>query len=459
MKLNRFGAMTAVLAGFAFAGCSSAPDSQPAGKGSSSVKFNLRTAEGIVITSVNYDLNSSTGQDVIDGAIPVPDDGSVVNGTIASLLPGSYSLDLSATATYNSQSIACEADAVSFTLEPSQNLVLPTSIALTCTYTTSSADTSGTVSFTADVVANEIVEVERIVETFAVAPISVTGVGDPVAGTCTFPPIGIKIANTNPAISYSWSATPDGTFALNATNTEGTYSSVVPSGGTKELTVTATLGGATASRTVSVVFNPGSCVNTCGDGEVQEENGEQCDDNTSHCVACQIVPTCNDGFLDPPEVCDVPGAEVPGGICAEDCLSIIPDDGGPTELWPACLACIQTNPETAGPQQEACDPVAFPGCIEVEECSVNSGCFAGVPTSCYCGIGVSIDDCVLPNFVPTGPCESVIRAGSTGSTTNLEIAENYYLLGTPTGHANLLLTLAFDQLDPQTCYNACTGTP
>ena len=93
MKLSYLSALTATLAAVAFVGCSSDQAAQKESEGTSSIDFNLTTAQGVVITSVNYDLNlSPEGTDVAAGAIPVPDPDSVISLGIESLAADTYSL-------------------------------------------------------------------------------------------------------------------------------------------------------------------------------------------------------------------------------------------------------------------------------------------------------------------------------------------------------------------------------
>ena len=61
-----------------------------------------------------------------------------------------------------------------------------------------------------------------------------------------YPPIALAIENRDPAISYTWSASPDGSFALNATNTNGTYT--CQTSGEKALTLAATRGSVSGSK-------------------------------------------------------------------------------------------------------------------------------------------------------------------------------------------------------------------
>ncbi|WP_052375862.1 DVUA0089 family protein [Chondromyces apiculatus] len=54
----------------------------------------------------------------------------------------------------------------------------------------------------------------------------------------------------------------------------------------------------------------------CGDGVV--EGGEQCDGTPGCDESCRRIPTCGDGFIDPPETCD-DGNTTPGDGCDASC--------------------------------------------------------------------------------------------------------------------------------------------
>ncbi|HEY8944235.1 MAG TPA: hypothetical protein VIM73_08230, partial [Polyangiaceae bacterium] len=314
MKLHRFGAMTAMLAGFAFVGCSSDQGSEPGSK-DASLSFNLVTTEGVEILTVSYDLNTQATPpaDVVAGEIPVPNPDSEVTLGIQSLAAGSYSLSFAATGMYNGASVPCVSDPVLFSLASGQNLTLPT-ITLTCTVNGGVVDNTASVAANVQVVVEQIA-VNNIVETFTYAPREVNGRS--VGGACTYPPIALRVANTNPSISYAWSlgTGTDGSFTGTAVN--GTYQCA--SGGTKTLTLTATQGSTTFAKSIQVVCDAAACGITCGDGVVQ--GSEQCDivPAVPRCQSCQIVPTCGDNVVDAPEQCDAPS--LPTATCSINCTT------------------------------------------------------------------------------------------------------------------------------------------
>jgi hypothetical protein len=211
MKLQRFGALTAVLAGVAFMGCSSDQTGEIPTGGNSNIDFALTTVEGVVITSVNYDLNTQSGADVVDGAIPVPEADSTISLGIEGLAAGAYALAFSATGIIDGESVPCTSAPTLFSLASDQDLTLPT-ITLTCTITEGVDSEDSSVNANVEV-AVETIQVGTSVETFTYGPRSVRGRQNP-AGECVFPPIALEVVNSNPAITYGWEADPTGTFAL-----------------------------------------------------------------------------------------------------------------------------------------------------------------------------------------------------------------------------------------------------
>lgn len=484
MKLIRFGAV-ALLAGTAFIGCSSDKSGGPSER-SSSVAFDLTTSQGVVITTVNYDLNTSGGADVANGSIPVPNPDSTISLGIESLpAPASYTLAFAATGMYQGQQVPCVSAPQTFNLAASQDLTLP-SINLVCTIQAQQPDTTGSVNADVNVVVETIQVGGNIVEVFSYGPRSVAGVL--VNDVCTFPSVQLNVFNNNPAVTYGWTAAPDGNLSLNATSTSGTYTCTT--GGTKTLTLTATMGTTVQSKSVTVNCTP--CTDDpCGNGTV--EGNEQCDEATPRCTACVITPVCGDGVVDGPngdcsgpttsaacvEQCDHGGT--PGPTCDMNC--VIPaqpsctdgiqnqgetgiDCGGPCPACPVlptctdgiqnqdetgidcggvcppcgpgpCRTCISTNPATADFQAGYCDPSAL--CLATQDCVLEAGCFLPVPALCYCGATADVDACAQATFVPFGPCVASIVAGSGNPANNQEVLDRLFDSTFPTGVGMLVL--------------------
>lgn len=511
MKFNKFGVFTAMIVGAAFLGCSADQASEPGGSETgASVGFKLTTSQGVVITSVNYDLNTSPGgANVADDSIPVPNPDSTISVGINSLQPGSYSLAFSATGLYNGQSVPCVSTPTTFSLTAGQNLTLPTQT-LTCTVEVPNTDNTGSVGVNVDVAVEQISVNGNNVEVFSYGPRSVTGRTN-AANACVYPPVNLKVFNNDTTITYTWAATPDGALALNALNTQGTYTCA--SAGSKTLTVTATKDGRSNSKTVTV-----ECINgcggptgpVCGDGDV--EGTEQCDEATARCVNCQIVPTCGDNVVDAPEECDA--VSLPTATCDINCQEIPPvtcgdgtvngteqcDNGAansdtapnacrtnctnpscgdavvdtgeqcdavslptatcsatcqtiqPATRFTVCETCISGDPDTSTLQSDFCT-TPFPGgqCRALEECIINSGCAASVPAQCYCGPDTSAN-CEADSFVPVGPCAALIRA-ATGNGTNAETLTRAVQFDNAAGAAFLVIS----EINQATnaCQSAC----
>jgi len=501
MTLNRLGVFAALVAGTAFVGCSSDKVAGP-GEESGSVSFDLTTSQGVVITTVSYDLNTQGGADVASGAIPVPNPDSSISLGIDSLpAPGSYTLAFSAVGMFQGQQVPCVGAPTPFSLAPSQVLTLPT-INLVCTIESSAPDTTGGVRADVNVVVEQINVNNNIVEVFSYGPRSVRGVQQ--GAECVYPPIQLNVFNNNTAISYSWAAAPDGALALNAANTSGTYTCA--SGGSKTLTVTATMGTTTASKNVTVTCDASGCGTTivCGNGIV--EGTEECDANTPRCTNCVITPVCGDGVVDGPngdcsgtdiskptcnEACDTSG---PSATCNGNCQIPAPvetctdgiqnqgetqiDCGGPncpacppvptctdgilnqgeTQIdcggpnCPACpepdlcRPCINAAPETGPVQAAYCD--VEPLCLAAQDCVLDAGCFLPIPAVCYCG--PDIDNCRNTDFIPTGACVAPIRAGTGNPPDNATVLDRFFDFGFPTGVGMLVLDEA-----SRVCTDAC----
>jgi hypothetical protein len=422
MKVNKFSAAAAIIAAAAFAGCSADHSSGPevgGGAKDGSMSFNLLASPNVQIDSIGYVVHTSPADaDVVDGSIPVPSTQSqhVPVLGIQSLSSGDYTLQLSASGKLpDGTTVPCTSPKTGFHVNTGANSFVG-DIAITCTITQQS-DTTG--SATADASVNVVTNtVGSVLETFTYGPRSVPGTT--VGGACTFPPITLKVANSNASIHYSWAATPDGTFTLNSTNTSGTYNCASP--GDKTLTLTGTLNGTTSTKNVTVTCQP---CGVCGNGIL--EAGEQCDDSLPHCQACKIVPICGDNIIDAPETCEPPNTATCGPTCmlascgdghvdpGEQC------DNGANNSNTAPNAC-RTNCKTAScgdgvvDTGEQCDPPNGTTC---------SATCQNVMTGPICGNGIveTGEQCDPPNgttcsatcqnIPPHVACETCLSNDST----------------------------------------------
>lgn len=434
MKFQKIGVISAITAAAAFLGCSSEPSNPgQSGERDASIAFKL-TTDGVTIMKVHYDLNTQANADVVDGDINVPKPNSTVSLGVGSLSSGDYVLAFSATGTNGEQ---CISTPKSFHLDAGETENFGGSpFVLTCTKTVTTPDNTGSVLADVNVVVDTVTVATNVSEAFTYGPRSVPG--ELVGGVCTFPEIDLKVAGTHTGITYGWTASPaGGTFALNATSTEGTYT-CGPAGGTITLTLTATQGTTTSHKDVTVSCDAGPCgPAVCGNGIVQA--GEECDDTSARCVGCLIDPVCGDGILDGPAG-DCSGT-VTSAACDEQCE-------GETATCHLCqtqavLACYDTwhacIVTTDYVDSEAvCD--GDPACIAVQQCVLNSGCDAVDGGQCFCGKDVTTDTCIGSGFTPTGPCKDVIKTGLPGLTSNLDILTGLFDPGAgPTGIAMVVL--------------------
>lgn len=500
MKYIKFGALAA-LAGVGFVACSGDQGAVNEG-GTSGVSMKLVTPDGILITEVLYDLNTQDGEDVKNGSIPVPNPDSVANGFIGALPLDDYSLTVSASATYEGQTISCESAAPTLFSLTVPNATTPIgNVNLTCTIQVPVGNDTANVTFTVDVELEEIPVVVNALETFTVAPI--TAAAAVVGGACDWAPMGINVSNTNPEIVYSWSATPDGTFALNPSNTVGSYECA--SEGAKTLTVTATYQGVSASIDVPVTCN--ECedgVEPCGDGTVGP--GEECDNSEPWCVACQIDPVCGDGELHEvgtcaacdeecddgdledgdgcSSTCDIEeptcdaGEELCGTVCVdtqtdpancgacgtacdtaagESCVAGVCEEEAGDPLA-ACIECINTVSAAGDFNQTVCE--ADPLCTDVRDCVLTAvpanpasgSCFTPIAASCYCGELGDYSACEEPAYDPVGACSDQIIAGHEAGISNAEILARYSSFDYPAGQAMAIVEEA-----RVSCSSVCTA--
>jgi cysteine-rich repeat protein len=175
-------------------------------------------------------------------------------------------------------------------------------------------------------------------------------------------PVTLDVSHTNPEIAYSWTASPDGTFA----STEDSY--LCASEGHKALTVTATYQGASAAIDVTVTCN--ECFGIegpCGDGIVGL--GEECDNTEPWCVACLIDPICGDGVLHDLGFCAACDEECDDGNLADGdgCSSMCA-----MEL-PTCLGCLNALPDVGPFNAEFCE--GDPLCVAVRDCALTRHTF------------------------------------------------------------------------------------
>jgi len=404
MKYVKLGVLTA-FAGLAFIACSGETSKQT---GDSSVTFKLSTDEGVEITEVTYDLDDQDGNQVKTGVIAVPNDDSVINGFIGALPADDYSLGVSATGTYNGAPVSCATQTPSeFSLAAGQTLALSPNPVLVCTVEQQVGQEIGNVTFEVDVEVQTIETVVSALETFTVAPTTaaVTNSG----GTCTWAPIGIDVDDPAAGVTIAWAASPDGTFSLDADNTDGTYNCASP--GNKSLTVTATLNGVSASVAVPVICRDadptcGTFIG-CGDGNVDPAT-EDCDDSLEGCVDCQVTcgdglqyvatEACDDGNLNDGDGCDS-SCEIevcPMGQldCGGTCVDPLVDEANCGACGVACGAGETCSAGVCGTVDPCPGPEEQCGssCVDLQTDPNNCGSCGTVCSSGSCSAGVCGQD-------------------------------------------------------------------
>ena len=120
-----------------------------------------------------------------------------------------------------------------------------------------------------------------------------------------------------------------------------------------------------------------------------------------------------------------------------------------------------TGTVASGPMQGTQKSVL---CAEIVDCVHRSGCNAADTANlpCYCGVGVTIDQCSSAGFVPQGPCADLI-AGGAESNQPLTVGNRAVDYAYAAGAALGLITLcdypvvnAFGST-PGTCQTECLG--
>ena len=439
MKLFKVGATSALMAAaVGVAGCSSDQQQATGNEKGATVGFHLLASNGVTLTSAQYDLNTQAGANVVDGSVPVPNDDSEISLGIQNLGAGDYTLAFSATGMYSGKAVPCTSAPTNFHLNANQQLTLPT-ITLTCTVT-NQVDTSSGVDANVTV-AVETITIGSVIETFTYGPRTVKGHKASQTSPCVFPPVALKIAATAAnGVSYSWAASPDGTFGGSAT--DGTYTCA--SGGSKTLTLTGVKGETTSTKSVTVNCDASICDANivCGDGV--KEGAEACDEATPRCVNCQIVPQCGDGTVDAPEQCDA--ANLPTATCDINCHSIAPATCGDGTVNQATEQC-DNGPANSDTAPNACrtncqlakcgDGVADSG----EQCDSGAANSDTQPNACRttcqspkCGDGVvdtgeQCDATMLPTASCTATCQNAAPVDTCGTCMHTNPAVAPYQTG------------------------------
>ncbi len=131
--------------------------------------------------------------------------------------------------------------------------------------------------------------------------------------------------------------------------------------------------------------------------------------------------------------------------------------GGGIDWYHACYNATGTI--TSGPMQGAKKSDL---CAQIVTCIHQSGCNAADTGDfpCFCGVGVTSDECASPGFVPRGPCKDVIEWGAE-STDPLTVANRSLDYNYAAGAAlGLVITCDYPQppsFPTAPCAEACLG--
>jgi hypothetical protein len=323
-----------VLLGGAVAGVNCSKSSTT-GTGNGLVRLALKTASGLTINSVNYEIDKS------DGSSFAPPIAGVINTSDKSATP---SIDVSVPASTG--------DIVKLTATATDGATPPNSIPCTGQATMQMPIVAGqqtqvnvnlicggsqvSTGSGSAVVLGQVVQGDNcpVLQTWMASPLAATTPTGTVslAGMATDADVGEKL-------TYTWSA-PQGSFnpASSANVTPGapgvTSTYTCTTAGDFMITLTVTdnhlmTDPNSANCPVSVVFYPIHCANGvyCGNGVVDQPS-EVCDDGTLNghdglCDAnCQpVTPVCGDGFVQPAagETCDDGPNNGKDGICDSMC--------------------------------------------------------------------------------------------------------------------------------------------
>jgi len=282
------------------------------GPDEAAIGLSLVTEPGVELDSLRYDVNARDGSDVIDGSLDVSSRGAELSFGIERVPPGDYELSLVAVGMHAGSQSLCLSDPVFFSVLAGQPVALPP-VTLTC-LVQDPANQTWSVS-PGDDIRMEGFAVDGEAVAFTYTPAAVKGHLN-TAGVCAYSPVVIEFTAFADDLEFALDATPDGGYAAgNPSLAQVTY--VCASDGDKRLSVGATRGSTTVTKSY-VVNCSSSCAPggpICGNGIV--EAGEECDEQTARCSNCTVHPRCGDGVVDAPEQCDA--VALPTASCSVNC--------------------------------------------------------------------------------------------------------------------------------------------
>jgi cysteine-rich repeat protein len=499
MKKSRIALLAIIAcSSFATVGCSSSPQTNDDGAVESDIQrvnFDLTSLEGADVDSLTYTLTNTTTGTVKTGLLDVSFDDSLELSLL--LRPGNYSISFSGTGTYEGDDVPC-AGSEDFAVVVGSNPTVEVDIVCEAgTVTTITQPSVGEVEVSANLTVNrEVVSGECGFTSALIGPLTAV-VGHPIVTDSEFVSAGTPAASVTWSASAgltgsfadvtdattTFTCTAAGTGTITATlggGVEGCADTVVadvtcvgaalpavcgngvvesgevcddgdPSSNvcndacSGPVVVTPVCGNGTIEGTEACddgnSDNTDACLNDCtlpvpaSCGNSVVESGEECEPpNTVTCnAACQTI-ACGDGIVEGAEVCDDGDPADPE--CNDACTG---PDAPPVDNGADCQACLAANElaQSSGVgafNDEVCS--ADPLCVASRLCIDTSGCMAdGDDTDCYCGAGVTTSACVVPTFVPQGPCAAEIIEGSAAGNTNEQNLQFLYAAETSSGAA------------------------
>jgi hypothetical protein len=368
------------------------------------VQLALQPVSGLTLTSLRYAVTrgSSPANLVAEGNLPTPGIGRTVSFGVSLPVGSGYTLNLSAESAEPDDGITCTGNFGPFEVKPNEST--RASLALTCV-DNSSGQTFGGLGVESQGCPR------LVIDHFTASPVFAY-VGEPIAVSAR----AHDLDNPSAPISYSWS----GDFPAFLTSSQGasaSFTCVVGSGAGIVIRVTASNGecSKTLETTVDCSYYescgngvvepewgencdpfldptcPVDCTRICGDGIV--ESGEECDPVPSDPAvchppgttnACHFRTECGDGVVAPPEACDSNfgsnGQPLPlAYYCSADCSAVLPygfcGDGvtSGAEECDAGTNPVAPFPVTSRLCSAACESISTQPCVDCEQAG---DCFA-----------------------------------------------------------------------------------
>lgn len=374
-------ALASVCTGLAAFGCSS-ENTDPSAEGADvdlqSVEFNL-TVGGAELSTVSYEVTTSTGTVLKSGTFEVPLDEPTFSAALLLPVGTDYTLSISGTGTKESRTVPC-AGSEEFDVISGTNA--PISVVVTCT---DSIEEENTAPATGSVQAN----VSFVLDT-VILPGEECGFTHGVVGPIkqlVGSNIDLKSSYVPVSATTSWSSSVAGVGVIADSSEDDTVFLCSTAGTTVLSTSLTTAGGCTDTFAVEV-----ECVlESCGNGTI--DAGEACDDgntvDTDACSnSCALNPVCGNSIVEAGETCQTCPADLIAANGADACAAC---GDGNLNAGEDCTSCPADVIAVNGPT--ACNVCGDGNVVAPEECDdnnivANDGCNATCEVE-FCGDGVA----------------------------------------------------------------------